>query len=154
VIDLRPYDPVHDLAACLAIWEAASRGAHGFLGDAAIENDRDLVRDVYMPHAAVTVAETGGNIAGFIALIAGTEEDGAPVARHVGGLFVSPAVQGVGIGRRLVEAVADGGPLTVEVYAANHGARAFYRRLRFRETGRRPLDDRGRPHLLIALRRD
>jgi ribosomal protein S18 acetylase RimI-like enzyme len=143
---VRDFDAARDLERCMAIWRSASEAAHAFLGAEALREDAALVRAVYMPQADILVAGTGLRVAGFLALVGG---DG-----HVGGLFVAPADQGRGIGRRLVEAAAGRrGALTVEVYAANAGARAFYASLGFRATGSRAEDDRGRPHALIAMSR-
>jgi putative acetyltransferase len=133
-----------DHAAMLDIWAAASAVAHAFLGSAAIEAQRALVRDVYIPGAENMVAEDGEAILGFIGLL----------GRHIGGLFVSPAAHRRGVGRALVEhAAALRGPLSVEVYEANESARAFYARLGFLPLARKPLDDQGRPVPLIRLAR-
>lgn len=140
---VRDYAAPRDLERCMAIWEAASAEAHGFLGREALEADRAIVRALYMPKAEILVAGTGLRVVGFLALV----EDG-----HVGGLFVMPGAQGCGIGRCLVEAAAERrGALTVEVYAANAGARGFYGAMGFRATGSRAEDDQGRPHPLIAM---
>jgi GNAT superfamily N-acetyltransferase len=141
---LRPYDPVRDLAPCLAIWRRASEAGHPFLDSATLDADGEIVRTQYMPAAEITVAEAADRAAGFIALLGGI----------VGGLFVDPAHHGRGIGRALiVDAARRKGPLDVEVYEANAGARAFYRALGFVETGRRETDDMGRALPLIAMRR-
>ncbi len=144
---VRDYDAPRDLERCMAIWEAASAEAHGFLGAAALAADREVVRAVYMPKAEILVAGTGLRVMGFVALV-GSE------GSHVGGLFVAPQAQGRGIGRCLVKAAAARhGALTVEVYTANTGARGFYGAMDFRATGSRAEDDQGRPHPLIALLR-
>jgi ribosomal protein S18 acetylase RimI-like enzyme len=141
---LRPYDPDSDLVPCLAIWRRASETGHPFLDAATLDADAEIVRAQYMPAAEITVAEAAGRAVGFIALLGGT----------VGGLFVDPAHHGRGAGRALVmDAARRKGALDVEVYAANAGARAFYRAVGFVETGRRETDDRGRPLPLIAMRR-
>jgi ribosomal protein S18 acetylase RimI-like enzyme len=143
-IALRPYDPGRDADACLAIWRAASRVGHPFLSEADLDADAGLVREVYLPAARITVAEERGRVVGFLALLEGL----------IGGLFVDPAAQGRGVGRALVRAAAaEIGALEVEVYAANAGARAFYARLGFVETGRRDRDDRDRPLPLVRMRR-
>ncbi|MGP9819852.1 GNAT family N-acetyltransferase [Salinarimonas sp. NSM] len=141
---IRPYDAVRDADACLAVWRAASRSGHPFLGETALAADAVLVRDVYLPKAEIAVAEEEGRLVGFVALLDAV----------VGGLFVDPAHHGSGIGRALVLHAAERkGALDVEVYEANAGARAFYARLGFVEAGRRETDDQGRPHPLLRLRR-
>ena len=77
---LRAYDPARDLDTCLAIWRRASEVGHPFLDAATLDADAVLIRDVYMPAADITVAEDGGRVVGFIALL----DD------LVGGLFVDP----------------------------------------------------------------
>ncbi len=138
---LRPYAP-EDREDCLAIWEAASRHGHPFLGEDVLARQRDLVGDVYLPRARTVVAEREGRIVGFIGLI-GT---------FIGGLFVDPRAHGRGIGRHLVLHASNlKGELAVEVYEANQGARAFYERLGFIAVSRREVDDEALPHPLIRM---
>lgn len=140
-LTLRPYTPA-DLDACAAIWRAASEAGHPFLTCADLDADEALVRDVYFPQAQITLACDGGEPVGFVALI----------SSFIGGLFVAPDQHRRGIGRMLVDAVVQThGPLTVEVYADNPGARRFYGALGFTETGRRDMDDRGRAHPLVRM---
>ncbi len=138
---LRPYAP-EDREDCLAIWQAASRHGHPFLGEDVLARQRDLVGDVYLPRAQTVVAERDGRIVGFVGLI----------DAFIGGLFVDPRAHGRGIGRQLVLHAADlKGELAVEVYEENQGARAFYERLGFVAVGRREVDDEGLPHPLIRM---
>ncbi|ETX28089.1 acetyltransferase [Roseivivax isoporae LMG 25204] len=139
---LRAYDPARDLDTCLAIWRRASEVGHPFLDAATLDADAVLIRDVYMPAADITVAEDGGRVIGFIALL----DD------LVGGLFVDPGAHRRGAGRALVaRALATRGRLAVEVYEANRSARAFYVACGFVETGRRERDDHDRPLPLVAM---
>lgn len=140
---IRPYDAVLDLDRCMEIWRRASETGHPFFGKDDLDRDQQVVREKYMPAADILVYEDAAGVRGFIALL----------GSFIGGLFVEPAFHGRGIGRALVlKAAADRGILDVEVYEANQGARAFYRRLGFREVSRRDLDDHGRPMPLIAMR--
>ncbi len=142
---IRDYDPSRDLEPCLAIWRRGSEVGHPFIDASALDADAALVRERYMPAAAIRVAEAEGRQVGFIALL----------GSFIGGLFVDPAAHGRGIGRLLVlDALAKQPCLDVEVYETNVGARAFYARLGFRETGRRETDDQGRPWPLLRLRLD
>jgi GNAT superfamily N-acetyltransferase len=141
---LRPYRAATDTEPCLGVWRRASEHGHPFLGHDQFDADAVLVRDIYLPKAEIIVAESRGRVSGFVALLDAL----------IGGLFVDPACHGRGIGRALVGAAAGRrGDLTVEVYAENAGALAFYRRLGFVETGHRPLDDQGRPHALVTMSR-
>ncbi len=70
----------------------------------------------------------------------------------IGGLFVDPALHRSGIGRLLVEHAASlKGPLSLEVYALNAPARAFYVRLGFLDGTSRPMDDNGLPLEVIRM---
>lgn len=131
-----------DLEACMLIWRRSCDHAHSFLGKAALDADAMLVRTRYIPNADITVAESDGQIAGFIAL----------AGSFVGGLFVDPEIHRRGTGRQLLEhAESSHGPLTLEVYVANREARAFYRALGYREILCRTGDDSGRPYPLIRM---
>jgi GNAT superfamily N-acetyltransferase len=142
MLTIRPYDGRRDADACLALWRRASEVGHPFLDAAMLDADAGLVRDLYLPAAEVRVAEADGVPVGFVALL----------GRLIGGLFVDPARHGQGIGRALVaHAAALRGPLEVEVYAANAGARAFYAACGFTPVGARPRDDQDRPLPLIRL---
>jgi ribosomal protein S18 acetylase RimI-like enzyme len=141
---LRPYSAGTDAEACLDVWRRASELGHRFLCHDQLDADAVLVRDIYLPKAEIVVAESEGRLTGFVALL----------DAFIGGLFVDPRLHGQGIGRALVgAAAARHGDLSVEVYAENTGALAFYRRLGFVETGRRPRDDQGRPHALVTMLR-
>ncbi|WP_106476369.1 GNAT family N-acetyltransferase [Phytohalomonas tamaricis] len=124
------------------IWLAASRVGHPFLGIDELVAKSGELRHVYLPNAENWVAEHDDEIVGFIGMIAG----------YIGGLFVDPCWHGCGIGRALVMyAYALKGVLTLEVYSANQGAVAFYTRLGFVVTRRRPRDDQGRPLEVIEM---
>ncbi|WP_333828734.1 GNAT family N-acetyltransferase [Pararhodobacter sp.] len=140
-LHLRPYTP-DDLAACLQIWRDASEAGHPFLSAADLDADAAMVRDIYIPAAEMTLACDGARVVGFVALL----------GQFIGGLFVDPVHHRRGIGRRLLQAAAERhGPLTVEVYAANTRAMAFYENLGFHETSRRATDDQSRPLPVIWM---
>jgi len=143
-LQIRPYDPATDQARVLDIWVAASHAGHPFLTEADLAAQRTLVRDVYLEQAETWVAIVDGRLDGFIGLLDSL----------IGGLFVDPQARRGGIGRALVQHAAAGtGTLTVEVYAANDAALAFYARLGFTPVGRREVDDEGRPLPLVQMRR-
>jgi 8-oxo-dGTP pyrophosphatase MutT (NUDIX family)/N-acetylglutamate synthase-like GNAT family acetyltransferase len=141
-VTLRPYDAARDLDRCLAIWRAASEVGHPFLDAATRDADANVIRDIYMPAAEVTVAERDGQVIGFVALL----------GQLVGGLFVDPAAHRAGAGRALIDdALGRKGRLEVEVYEANRGARAFYAACGFVTASRRERDDHGRALPLIRM---
>jgi len=100
------------------------------------------MREVYLIQADNWVAEHNSAVVGLLGMI-GSE---------IGGLFVAPASQGLGVGRALVEhATTMHGEVTLEVYTLNDRARRFYALMEFEEEGRR--HDAETNHELITLRR-
>lgn len=143
MLAIRSYAP-EDRDQLVDIWERASRVGHPFLSEQDLQEQKILVRGVYLPKAENWVALRNDQPVGFIGLL----DD------LIGGLFVEPAAHKLGVGRSLVEhARARKGMLHVEVYAKNLAALAFYQGLGFIEGSRRPLDDQGRKLELIRLTR-
>jgi putative acetyltransferase len=140
---IRPYTSENQVQL-VDIWHEASRVGHPFLSEQELDEQKVLVRDVYLPKAENWVAIEAGEPLGFIGLL----------DCFVGGLFVRPSAHGQGIGRALIEHAASlKGQLEVEVYGLNQAALEFYQRLGFTVTGRRENDDQGRPLELIRLLR-
>jgi putative acetyltransferase len=140
-LEIRRYAP-DDRDELLAVWLDASRVGHPFLSEADLAWQRQLIIDVHLPEAETWVALEDGRIVGGIGL-----HDG-----FVGGLFVLPERHRSGIGRRLLaHATALKGRLTLEVYAANVAAHAFYARCGFVAVGRKEVDDQGRPFPLLIM---
>ena len=111
-----------DVERVLEIWFESSSIAHDFLGLDQLKEQKNLIRDTYLPMAETWVVEEDGEIQGFISLL----------DHYVGGLFLHPDQQGLGIGRRLIEkAFQEKGFLTVGVYEKNLAARKFYERMGF-----------------------
>lgn len=111
-----------DMERLLEIWLESSSIAHDFLGLDQLKEQKNLIRDTYLPMAETWVVEEDGEIQGFISLL----------DHYVGGLFLHPDQQGLGIGRRLIEkAFQEKGFLTVGVYEKNLAARKFYERMGF-----------------------
>lgn len=133
---VRPFEAT-DTAELSKIWLDASRIAHPFIGERRLLEQRLLIEEQYLPRAETWVASVGRQPVGFISLL----------ETFIGGLFVSPGRQGLGIGRRLTShALNLKGELTLEVYTENALAMGFYQRLGFKEISRRPLDDEGFPY--------
>ena len=88
-------------------------------------------RENVFPSQAMTVAEAGGRVAGFMA------RDGDCITS----LYLDAAARGRGIGAQLLaHAKTAGKPLMLWTSQANDGARRFYLREGFRE-GRRTADE-------------
>ncbi len=132
-----------DMPALLEVWAAAARAAHPFVPGEGRGARRRLVAEHFLPRAETTLAEAEGRPLGFASVI----ED------ELAGLYVLPEAQGRGIGRRLLAAASAGrGPLVVTVFARNEGARRFYARTGFAETGRGICGETG--EILLRLTRE
>lgn len=90
---IRAYEPKADLTAIIDVWFEASLIAHPFIGPERLSEQRQLIKEVYLPQAETWVALQGGPPIGFISLLGNV----------VGGLFIHPAWQGQGIGRKLID---------------------------------------------------
>ena len=115
-----------DLDAVLHIWENASRLAHPFLPDDYFEQERESIPRQHLPKANTWVAETGGEVIGFISLL----------GNEVGALFVQPGYHGKGAGRALMDKASElHEMLEVEVFANNSIGRRFYTTYGFAKIG-------------------
>lgn len=120
---IRKYEE-KDIDAVVFSWRVASELAHPFLTKEFFEQEADNVRNVYIAFAKIWVTEVNGSVVGFVALI----DD------EIGGLFLDPRYHGQGLGRALVDkAVAEKGPLKVEVFKENVIGRRFYNAYGFRD---------------------
>lgn len=141
-IEIRPYR-AEDNDILSDIWLRASRLVHGFLPDQYLVAQQALVASIYLPEGDTYVAVQSGRPVGFIGL------RGA----YVGGLFVDPASQRKGTGRRLLARAFEARAfLTLGVYALNDQAQRFYKSIGFEEVGRSGTDDQGMPFEVITLR--
>ncbi|WP_280213225.1 GNAT family N-acetyltransferase [Nocardia cyriacigeorgica] len=141
-VTIRPYRP-EDEDTVVSLWSRASRIAHPFIeGEGTGERERKL-REIYLVHADNWVAEAPPH--GVVGLL-------GMLGSEIGGLFVDPEVQKLGIGRRLVEhALHLHGKVTLDVFELNSSARAFYAHLGFREIGRHPEEDTGFTAITLEL---
>ncbi|MFT5485703.1 MAG: putative acetyltransferase [Alphaproteobacteria bacterium] len=115
-----------DADAVVSTWRAASELAHPFLTREFLDREADAVRNVYLVYAETWVTEVDGEVVGFIALV----DD------EIGGLFLHPRLHGQGFGKAMVdEAVAEKGPLRVEVFEKNEIGRRFYDTYGFSRSG-------------------
>ncbi|WP_319775092.1 GNAT family N-acetyltransferase [Breoghania sp.] len=141
-VTIRPYEAATDLEKLSKIWFDASLKAHPFIGEPRLVEQRRLIEEEYLPKAETSVACLNGEAVGFISLL----------GSFVGGIFVAPDRQGLGIGRRLIShALERKGELSLEVYTANEQAVQFYATLGFQEMSRRDVDDFGLPFPNAAL---
>lgn len=142
-ISIRAFAPETDTLALSRIWLDASLIAHAFIGEQRLLEQQRLIETQYLPGAESWVACIGGVPAGFISLL----------DTFVGGIFIAPQRQGLGIGRKLItHALNLKGELSLEVYTRNTGAMNFYASLGFEEVSRRASDDEGLPFENALLR--
>ena len=135
-----------DVPRLFEIWHAAVAATHDFVSRADRAEIAAIVRDQYLPAAPLWVAvDEADRPLGFMGMTGATMDS----------LFIDPAHHGRGIGRAMVDhAKAIAPALSVDVNEQNDGAVAFYRHLGFRQVGRSPVDDSGRPYPLLHLRLD
>lgn len=115
---------VSDLEGVLNSWEAATRLAHPFMADGFIAQERINVAEIYMPNTDTWVAEFGGEVKGFIALM----------GNEVGAIFLQPNCHGQGIGKALMDKAQEiHGNLEVEVFKVNNIGRNFYSKYGFEQ---------------------
>ena len=134
-----------DCERLFEIWHGAVLATHHFLAFEDFAFFSGLVRDQYLPNAALTVAcDEQDSPIGFVGM----------TGCKVDALFVAPERHGEGVGRALIESTEPGCPrLSVDVNEQNEGALRFYERVGFRRIGRSPLDASGRPYPILHLAR-
>lgn len=111
-----------DCEAVIDVWFAASLLATPFLSKNFLENEREMLRTVWLKEADTWVYEEDGQVAGFLSLI----------GNEVGGIFVHPDVQGRGVGTTLMDharSLCD--ELHLDVFEENAIGRRFYERYGF-----------------------
>lgn len=137
-----------DAGALLTLWERSVRATHHFLNEADIVFYRPLVADILSRGTLELWVLTNRDDAalGFLGL----------AGNGIEALFLEPTYRGQGYGRLLVAHAQErlGGAVTVDVNEENAAGRKFYEALGFVLIGRSPLDETGRPHPLLRLRRE
>ena len=128
------------------IWQAAVAATHDFVSAEDKAQIAEIVREQYLPNAPLwVVVDEADRPLGFMGMTGSTMDS----------LFIDPDHFGRGLGRFMVDHALSLAPeLSADVNAQNESAVAFYRRLGFREIGRSPTDDSGRPYPLLHLKRE
>ena len=126
----------------IEIWRDAVDATHDFLAP----EDRLAIDEMvcgFLPQAPLWLAVDANDYPLAFMLI----DEG-----HMEALFVDPAHRGTGIGAALVRhGLALHPRMTTDVNEQNRQAFGFYEQMRFRPTGRSPIDGQGRPYPLIHL---
>jgi putative acetyltransferase len=141
---LRPATPA-DVEDLFDVWHRAVLATHDFVAPEDLGEFATIVRERYLPHAAlVVVAEPDGRPYAFMGL----------TGANIDSLFVAPERHRRGAGRALVEYARQQCPggLTVDVNEANGPAVEFYARMGFRRVGRSPTDAAGKPYPILHMR--
>lgn len=89
---IRPHVPATDTHKLSRIWLDASLVVHPFIGERRLTEQRTLIEDQYLSIAETWVASVADQPSGFISLL----------CTFIGGIFVSPSRQGLGIGHQLI----------------------------------------------------
>jgi len=115
-----------DNKAIVKIWLAASIQAHDFMPPEYWESKADDMLNIYIPVSDTYVYETKGAIAGFLSLH----------ESRIAALFVSPNLQGQGIGSKLLEfGKTINNDLSLCVYKCNTKSISFYKTHGFKAVG-------------------
>ena len=137
-----------DCPLLVALWERSVRATHNFLAEADIAYYRPLVAQLLAGDSLElwVLADTSSVPIGFLGLS----------AHAIEALFLDSPYRGRGYGRQLVAHAQQrlGGALTVDVNEENDAARGFYEAVGFEVVGRSAVDDTGRPHPLLHMRRE
>ena len=130
---IRKFEP-SDTEAIIQTWYEASMLAHPFLDPKFIEQEKHNIRQEYLPNTETWVFEVDDKVAAFIAMI----------GNEIAAIFVKPEVHGQGIGRQLMDFVAEQNEvLEVEVFENNKAGRAFYEKYGFAELEKQVHEETG-----------
>lgn len=131
-----------DTERILSIWLAASIKAHDFIAPEFWESKMDDMRDIYIPAAETYVYEKERDIKGFISIYDNT----------IAALFVTPPLQGKGIGSELIEfAKTKYIELGLSVYKNNTASILFYKKHGFQEVCEEIDEHTNFPEIIMKL---
>jgi len=131
-----------DMEQVLRIWLDASIKAHDFVEKEFWKSKVTDMRDTYLPAAETYVYYENGVIKGFLSLCGDT----------LAAVFVSPEVQGRGIGRQLiVKAKEIRNNLNLTVYKKNKKSIAFYKKCGFKIVREQVDEHTGKLELLMVF---
>ena len=134
-----------DYPFLIEIWEKSVRATHDFLPEEEITELKPKVLDTYFDATLLRCSRNKeGHVVGFIGLLNDKIEM----------LFVSPEVQGQGIGTALCkDAIEHYGIAKVGVNEQNHRAKVFYEKLGFKTISRSELDEQGKPYPILHMKK-
>lgn len=104
------------------LWLEASRSAHSFIDAAYWTANKQAMQSQYLPSSEVHICVQNDSVVGFIAM----------VDNHLAALFIDESCQGSGYGKFLLDhAKSTRDTITLNVFARNENATAFYRKQGF-----------------------
>jgi putative acetyltransferase len=107
----------NDMDSVLEIWLNASVKAHDFISAEFWESQVESMRNIYIPVSETYVYEAESKVVGFYALY----------GNSLAAIFVSPELQGKGIGKQLLShAKTQRVELSLSVYKENRASFQFY----------------------------
>jgi putative acetyltransferase len=113
-----------DTEAIVAVWRGACAASYGFLPSGFVQGYEEWLRGGVL-NAHDTLVVDDGAVRAFL----------LRQGQFVGSLFVEPARQGQGLGRRLLDAAKEASPvLLTSTFAQNERAVRFYQREGFAAT--------------------
>ncbi|HBH7918798.1 TPA: N-acetyltransferase [Vibrio parahaemolyticus] len=113
---IRKYNE-NDMGSVLEIWLNASVKAHDFISPEFWEFQVENMRNIYIPASETYVYEVESKVVGFYALY----------ENSLAAIFVSPVLQGKGIGKQLLShATTQKAGLSLSVYKENQASYQFY----------------------------
>lgn len=108
----------NDIDECVEIWYKSSVLAHDFISQKYWQENKEMMRSIYLPSSELYVSILNNAIVGFVAL----------VDNCLAAIFVLPECQGEGVGSLLVEqAKKCRTQLSLNVYKKNTKSVAFYK---------------------------
>ena len=118
---IRKYKP-SDTDSLIDVWYKSTSVAHPFMTKEFLKKEEKNIREIYLPNTETWVYEKDGQVVGYIAMI----------KNEVGAVFILPEFQRQGIGKKLMDTVAElHEELEVEVFEKNKNGRRFYERYGF-----------------------
>lgn len=112
----------HQFPHLTQLWLDTSLAAHSFIDAAYWSANKQAVESQYLPSSEVHICVQKGSVVGFIAM----------VDNYLAALFIDESCQGSGCGKLLLDhAKSTRDTITLNVFARNEKATAFYRKQGF-----------------------
>ncbi|HCE1486267.1 N-acetyltransferase [Vibrio parahaemolyticus] len=137
---IRKYNE-NDIDSVLEIWLNASVKAHDFISVEFWASQVENMRNIYIPVSETYVYEAESKVAGFYALY----------ENNLAAIFVSPELQGKGIGKQLLShAKAQRAVLSLSVYKENQVSYQFYLSQGFKVISEQSDEHTGHPEYTMS----